>query len=117
MAGRPTLSTGPGELRAQISETIWAMGSDGRQFRAIARSVAKLEPVPGGDHEIKRVLPATIWPGELGKPGVYADCGRSGGTRTHDPRFWRPMLYQLSYTPAGGSRLYSPCVCLASYEV
>jgi hypothetical protein len=25
--------------------------------------------------------------------------GRSGGTRTHDPRFWRPMLYQLSYTP------------------
>ena len=24
---------------------------------------------------------------------------RSGGTRTHDPRFWRPMLYQLSYTP------------------
>ena len=27
--------------------------------------------------------------------------GRGGGTRTHDPRFWRPMLYQLSYTPAG----------------
>src|SRR5690606_36528958 len=26
--------------------------------------------------------------------------GRSGGTRTHGPRFWRPMLYQLSYTPA-----------------
>ena len=25
--------------------------------------------------------------------------GRSGGTRTHGPRFWRPMLYQLSYTP------------------
>ena len=22
--------------------------------------------------------------------------GRSWGTRTHDPRFWRPMLYQLS---------------------
>src|SRR3712207_9532800 len=38
---------------------------------------------------------------------LLADCpvratwsrGRSGGTRTHDPRFWRPMLYQLSYTP------------------
>jgi hypothetical protein len=25
--------------------------------------------------------------------------GRGGGTRTHGPRFWRPMLYQLSYTP------------------
>ena len=24
--------------------------------------------------------------------------GRGGGTRTPDPRFWRPMLYQLSYT-------------------
>ena len=25
--------------------------------------------------------------------------GRSGGTRTPDLRFWRPLLYQLSYTP------------------
>ena len=25
--------------------------------------------------------------------------GRSGGTRTPSPRFWRPVLYQLSYTP------------------
>src|ERR1044071_1622161 len=25
--------------------------------------------------------------------------GRSGGTRTHNPRFWRPVLYQLSYAP------------------
>src|SRR3569832_1848804 len=29
------------------------------------------------------------------------DSGRSGGTRTPGPRFWRPMLYQLSYTPSG----------------
>src|SRR5690242_18651098 len=28
-----------------------------------------------------------------------SSTGRSGGTRTHGPRFWRPMLYQLSYTP------------------
>src|SRR6185437_14536026 len=26
-------------------------------------------------------------------------AGRSGGTRTHGLRFWRPPLYQLSYTP------------------
>ncbi len=28
-------------------------------------------------------------------------AGRSGRARTCDPRFWRPVLYQLSYTPAG----------------
>src|ERR1700758_5283930 len=26
--------------------------------------------------------------------------GRSGGARTPNPRFWRPVLYQLSYTPS-----------------
>src|SRR5215469_1652933 len=26
-------------------------------------------------------------------------AGRSGRARTCDPRFWRPVLYQLSYTP------------------
>ena len=26
--------------------------------------------------------------------------GRSGGTRTHSLRFWRPALYQLSYAPS-----------------
>ncbi len=33
--------------------------------------------------------------------GLAQAClsGRGGGTRTPDPRFWRPMLYQLSYTP------------------
>ena len=30
---------------------------------------------------------------------VLQKNGRSGGTRTPGPRFWRPMLYQLSYTP------------------
>jgi hypothetical protein len=31
--------------------------------------------------------------------------GRSGRARTCDPRFWRPVLYQLSYTPTGLKRL------------
>ena len=31
--------------------------------------------------------------------------GRSGGTRTHGIRFWRPTLYQLSYTPIRHSSL------------
>ncbi len=29
--------------------------------------------------------------------------GRSGRARTCDTRFWRPVLYQLSYTPAEAS--------------
>src|SRR5579859_3853865 len=27
-------------------------------------------------------------------------AGRSGEARTPNPRFWRPVLYQLSYTPS-----------------
>src|SRR5207245_4198303 len=30
---------------------------------------------------------------------VIPEFGRGGATRTPDPRFWRPLLYQLSYTP------------------
>src|SRR5260370_12136411 len=64
----------------------------------------------GGDHGL-----APGRPGDLGHLGTdLADefdgidhthyskgNGRSGGTRTPGPRFWRPMLYQLSYTPRG----------------
>ena len=34
----------------------------------------------------------------------WLKAGRSGRARTCDPRFWRPVLYQLSYTPAGNRR-------------
>src|SRR5213082_1523581 len=30
---------------------------------------------------------------------VIPESCRGGATRTPDPRFWRPLLYQLSYTP------------------
>ena len=32
--------------------------------------------------------------------------GRGRRTRTHDPWFWRPVLYQLSYTPVQRGILY-----------
>ena len=32
--------------------------------------------------------------------------GRGRRTRTHDPWFWRPVLYQLSYTPVQRDTLY-----------
>ncbi len=33
------------------------------------------------------------------EPGFSGRNGRSGEARTPNPRFWRPVLYQLSYTP------------------
>jgi hypothetical protein len=27
------------------------------------------------------------------------ESGTEGGTRTHNQRFWKPLLYQLSYCP------------------
>src|ERR1039457_6333973 len=39
------------------------------------------------------------WWGCRGGLGWVGD-GRGGTTRTRDPRFWRPMLYQLSYAPS-----------------
>ena len=42
---------------------------------------------------------------------ILTQSGRSGGTRTHGLRFWRPPLYQLSYTPSAdrvGSRARIP---------
>src|SRR6266851_3914794 len=37
---------------------------------------------------------------EFGSVEIKGLAGRSGRARTCDPRFWRPVLYQLSYTPA-----------------
>src|SRR5882757_2530807 len=40
----------------------------------------------------------------IGSVKINGLAGRSGRARTCDPRFWRPVLYQLSYTPV------RPCV-------
>src|SRR5436190_2254317 len=32
----------------------------------------------------------------------YSGASRGGATRTLNLRFWRPLLYQLSYTPVAG---------------
>jgi hypothetical protein len=36
-------------------------------------------------------------------------CGRGGGDRTPDLRFWRPSLFQLSYTPFAANSENSTC--------
>lgn len=53
-------------------------------------------PVPGRKRRAAEPSPKT-W---CRKSGDVGKSGRSARTRTVGPRFWRPMLYQLSYTPA-----------------
>ena len=44
----------------------------------------------------------TSWKNFSGFFIILSPCyGRSGGNRTPNLRFWRPALYQLSYTPKG----------------
>ncbi len=40
---------------------------------------------------------APLWRAKSAKSLI--GLGRGGGARTPDPRIWRPMHYQLSYTP------------------
>ena len=50
---------------------------------------------------------------------LICSFGRSGGTRTHNLRFWRPALYQLNYAP---KRLfyyfsnYSSSYCFSTFS-
>ena len=44
-------------------------------------------------------LGARVEFGGLNLSEFGSGIGGSGGTRTHDPRFRRPMLYPLSYAP------------------
>ena len=37
-------------------------------------------------------------------------CGRGSKSRTHGTRFWRPLLYQLSYTPIYLLRSLNACL-------
>src|SRR5215467_2194020 len=49
---------------------------------------------------LKGTVPAGYGPSSASVLGCFAASnGRSGGARTPNPRFWRPVLYQLSYTP------------------
>lgn len=62
------------------------------------------------------------------KKPLFSDfilSGRGSKVRTHDPRFWRPMLYQLSYSRVCGCKgsnnsVNSKCLinifCLYSFK-
>src|SRR5690349_1773055 len=48
---------------------------------------------------IDTAAPSSTW-GHSSAGQVVVHC-RAGGTRTPNRRFWRPVLYQLSYCPPG----------------
>ena len=56
----------------------------------------------GGKGQGERELPGFWDPAQRLESTAYG--GRGGRARTCDNRFWRPVLYQLSYTPT------EPCV-------
>lgn len=54
------------------------------------------------------------------KKPLFSDfilSGRGSKIRTHDPRFWRPMLYQLSYTPIIILRILDTQICTINQEL
>ena len=50
-------------------------------------------------HVILKASCLTSWINLNGFLITSSKFGRSGGTRTHNLRFWRPALYQLNYAP------------------
>ena len=54
----PAAAEAIGEIRGQLREVIHTMNNDGQRLEAIARSIAKLDAVPGDIVEIKERLTA-----------------------------------------------------------
>src|ERR1700712_5621814 len=91
VSARTCRMNSPGETRA----TLFSLQKTRLRFTG-------QQPGPGSPVGETRQCrePARIAPPGLScNPGCKKASGRSEGIRTHDPRFWRPMLYQLSYTP------------------
>ena len=56
---------------------------------------------------ITSTAPSTLRVYQFHHLGIARErAGRSGGTRTPDLRFWRPLLSQLSYTPQCAATVY-----------
>ena len=92
------------ELTASVVAKVgsWAMRN---AFRPVDRSGRSTEARRNAGRRARRATSS------LRDNGI-GFSGRGRGTRTHDPRFWRPMLYQLSYSrvcDCKGSNIF--CFC------
>jgi hypothetical protein len=98
---------GVGERRCETGPLGRHRASDGRELSAVPTFSPTLlptceRPFPDfcGRSQHSRERPhLPVFPGF-----PAGNCHRGDRTRTCDPRFWRPMLYQLSYAP-----LRRPC--------
>src|SRR5690606_35705278 len=87
-----------GQVTFEVSERTCWRNSSGLVF-AISLLKCPLQHPARWSHS------RSSGPGPLpGLPPAALGSGRSGGARTPNPRFWRPVLYQLSYTPKGCRR-------------
>ncbi len=97
----------------RVSQTKLCCPSHWLSWRKFFRSMRGThECFAGAAHWGRR-----IWGrGETRKAGhgEWRENGRGVRTRTAGPRFWRPMLYQLSYTPAWAGRSYPTATASAS---
>ena len=91
-------------VRKCVSYQAVAMAILKQQFRSVARRAE------GTDLDAIRVgrprLGNRVRPG--GRRVVDFGRSRSGGNRTPNRRFWKPVLYQLSYAPMARSRAPQP---------
>ena len=92
----------PRTLTALLGEPVFETGAStdsATPAHADRRGNSKLVPSAGLEPASLRHshLKTARLPVSPRRPG---GLGRSGGARTHDIRFWRPALSQLSYTPA-----------------
>ena len=70
------------------------------RFAAARVGAAGARP-PGAACRLPRVLPSCGSDARHRQSALHRSSwtNRAGGTRTPNPRFWRPVLYQLSYDP------------------
>src|SRR4029453_12591971 len=83
--------------RSHLARTAWVTGTHSfrvktdRRLRSLkARSTLELAAAESRSEQDAARVACTS----------YVGPGRGGGTRTPDLRFWRPLLFQLSYAPA-----------------
>src|SRR4051812_8399586 len=102
LVGHATLRSSPWTSDRYVRGPIFSRlgaADGGRRFSPGARAAGLSVPCFAIMRLVCRFI-ATAWPSSVFGGQVVVRC-RAGGTRTPNRRFWRPVLYQLSYCPPG----------------
>src|SRR6478735_4464210 len=99
----PAIAVVPNPSFQGLRPTGLFFGKSRHPGKSVERAVGRCSFLMRHRRKVKEAegpLPLTVWRTCRLTIGDGLDCaGRSGRARTYDPRFWRPVLYQLSYTP------------------